>query len=59
MVEGHLGGGMTETPYEALARLRGEWSRASSASKKNEIAAIGSAVAVVADLLGDDPQKES
>lgn len=50
---------MTETPYEALARLRGEWSRASSASKKNEIAAIGSAVAVVADLLGDDPQKES
>jgi len=45
-----------ETPHEALARLRIEWSRASSASAKAEIAAIGKAVKVVADLLGENPE---
>lgn len=50
---------MTETLHEALARLRVEWSRAGSQAEKDEIAAIGRAVAVVAELLGDDLQKES
>lgn len=50
---------MIETPQEAPARLRSEWSRAGSAAEKEEIAETGRAVAVIADLLGDDLQKES